>query len=333
MIWVGHAGNTRKADEENIICCLLGVLTLCLLELSLRVAGYLYLNRIYREQFLDLCRPTPDDITIVCLGESSTAGLWVPYDNSYPKQLERKLKAYYPGHSIKIVVPPHLGQNTSQIANRIEDYIRLYKPRLIILMAGCNNLWSFSESHILRFLREGDPDTGRLRLFVFFDRFRIFKIIRYLAVSIFGNKGQSPFADNPTYIWGGPEYLRLPARHWAYSFGQRHQEEFIEMWRYDMRRIIHKARENSVRVMMMTYHIMPGYLSVSDFVSMAAEEGIPLVRNDVTFTALLQQGRLREYLLGDNWHPNAQGYAFIAENAFSCIRESDLLGIDRQGEQ
>jgi lysophospholipase L1-like esterase len=302
------------------------------LELSLRLAGYVYLNRIYREQFLDLCHPTPEDITIVCLGESSTAGLWVSYENSYPKQLERKLKAYYRGHSIKIVVPPHLGQNTSQIANRMEDYLRLYKPRLIILMAGCNNLWSFSESHILRFLRGDDPDAGRLRLFVFLDRFRIFKIIRYLAAAILSNREKSPFVDNPTYIWGGPEYLRLPARHWAYSFGKRHQEEFIEMWRYDMRMIIRKARESGVRVMMMTYHIMPGYLSVSDFVSMAAEENMPLVRNDTTFVTLSQQGRLREYLLGDYWHPNAGGYAFIAENAFSCIREFDLLGLNRRGE-
>jgi len=119
-------GDIRKKLTKRILSAVcLTILFLCLLELSLRLAGYVYLNRIYREQFLDLCHPTPEDITIVCLGESSTAGLWVSYENSYPKQLERKLKAYYRGHSIKIVVPPHLGQNTSQIANRMEDYLRL----------------------------------------------------------------------------------------------------------------------------------------------------------------------------------------------------------------
>src|SRR3989344_2376168 len=76
---------------------------------------------------------------IIALGESSTIGLWVDRPSSYPAQLEMMLQEQYPEKHIRIFVPPFIGNNTSQVANRIEQHIETYDPKLIILMVGYNN--------------------------------------------------------------------------------------------------------------------------------------------------------------------------------------------------
>jgi len=96
---------------------------------------------------------------IIALGESSTAGLWVDQPQSYPAQLEMMLQERYPEKNIRVFVPLHVGQNTSQVANRIEQHIATYDPKLIILMVGYNNEWSLSESHITRFVTGWNFDS------------------------------------------------------------------------------------------------------------------------------------------------------------------------------
>ncbi|MFH1878349.1 MAG: hypothetical protein ABH883_06040, partial [Candidatus Omnitrophota bacterium] len=81
------------------------------IEIVLRIAGYFYLNRLYTGSFLSRFNNADTDINIVCLGESSTAGLWVSWKDSYPKQLQRKLRFFYHNDNIKVIVPPHVGQN------------------------------------------------------------------------------------------------------------------------------------------------------------------------------------------------------------------------------
>ena len=108
---------------------------LVLLELLLLVGGYFYLSRSYLAALRGL-NPAKDGVNIVCLGESSTAGLWVKWEESYPMQLQDKLRKLYASEKINIMVPVHVGQNTSQMANRINQYLELYKPKLLIIMAG-----------------------------------------------------------------------------------------------------------------------------------------------------------------------------------------------------
>jgi hypothetical protein len=83
-------------------------------EIGLRLVGFWYLANFYRE--LGTASRIQGSINIVCLGESTTAGLWVKFEDSYPKQLERVLRDFYRTNTINAIVPPHIGQNTSQMA-------------------------------------------------------------------------------------------------------------------------------------------------------------------------------------------------------------------------
>ncbi|MFH1519186.1 MAG: hypothetical protein ABIE75_01255 [Candidatus Omnitrophota bacterium] len=64
-------------------------------EITLRVVGYIYLNRLYADLSAAQFGDNGDKITVVCLGESSTAELGVAWQDSYPKQLEKKLRKFF----------------------------------------------------------------------------------------------------------------------------------------------------------------------------------------------------------------------------------------------
>jgi lysophospholipase L1-like esterase len=295
----------------------------CLFEAALRISGNLYLNRLYIRQFVKDIKP--EALNIVCLGESSTAGLWVPWQDSYPAQLERTLKSEYPGKDIHIFVPPHVGQNTSQMANRIENYIRLYNPVIVILMAGMNNEWSFAESHIYKFLHTNEFDLARVKLQILLSNFRTFKLMRYLYLAYIV-KEDSGYMDGlkyTGYALGGPELVRDQGNN--RSFAKQHRSAFVELWRYDIKKIIAACKRRKIPVILMSYHINPGYLSVTEVVSMAEREDVILIRNDLVFQALREDNTLKNYILHDNWHPNGQGYALITKNISDAIKNMDLM--------
>src|SRR5215467_4016193 len=133
--------------RRRFVLVLIGLVVI--IEISLRLVGFWYLANFYRE--LGAASRIQGSINIVCLGESTTAGLWVKFEDSYPKQLERALREFYRTNAINVLVPPHIGHNTSQMANRIHHYLERCRPRLLIVMAGANNEWVLAESNITLF--------------------------------------------------------------------------------------------------------------------------------------------------------------------------------------
>ncbi|KPK99178.1 MAG: hypothetical protein AMJ95_00005, partial [Omnitrophica WOR_2 bacterium SM23_72] len=291
----------RKLKQENLmqtkyknILVLLGSVTLALffIESGLRIAGELYLKKLYTHRV-----PAPGSTTVVCLGESSTAGLWVKKRESYPFQLRMMLQEYYPQKNIKVLVPPHVGQNTSQMANRIEDYIHLYDPVLLIIMAGYNNETSWGESHVIKFLKVDSPGIFKMKALIWLDHFRLFKLLRYAYIRFFYRK--VPYYDSKmknlrkvNYIWGGPELSVLSPEEQKriLDISLSHREAFIKLWRYDIETIVSAAKEHGVQVLLMTY-----------------------------------KGFINDLLLHDDWHLNLKGYSLIAKNAFESIRDNKLL--------
>jgi len=264
---------------------------------------------------------------IIALGESSTAGLWVDRPQSYPAQLEVLLQKRYPEKTIRVFVPLHVGQNTSQVANRIEQHIATYDPKLIILMVGYNNEWSLSESHITRFVTGWSFDSLRVKALVTLDESRLFRVMRYALLRVVvGGSEYVKQLRNQSYVLGGVHLVRYPAGKWVFSFARNHRAQFIDLWRYDVGMIIDSAKARSIPVVLMTYHINPTYLPPEEFGRMAREKNTPLVHNDESFQPLIESGEIREYVFArDRWHPNEKGYERIARNVFDVIVGRALL--------
>lgn len=304
---------------------LIGV-CVCILEVFLCIAGNLYLNNLYvhtRPQF----KSSEEKTVVLCLGESSTAGLYVKRKDSYPAQLKVMLKRQYPSRDIEVIVPPHVGQNTSQVANRIQHYINVYRPDLIVVMAGYNNEWSLAESHIGKFLNLNSAQIWKVKLLIKLNELRLFKLSRFIYLKYI-KKEKSAHVNGleaTEYMWGGPELVRWPPLKWVYPFARKHREAFIKLWRYDIKKIIFAAKEKKVSVILMTYHINPTYLFRDEFFKMANQEKVPLAVNDIIFATLRKKRILRHFLTEDNWHPNSKGYRLIAENVFETIKRENLL--------
>lgn len=294
------------------------------IEIILRISGYLYLSQLHYNNFVNSVNPSLQNINIVCLGESSTAGLWVDWNDSYPKQLEKKLRGTYKNDNIKIILPAHIGQNTSQISNRIESRIKLYRPRLIVVMAGANNEWCLFESNVVKFLHGYKKNVLGVKCLVFFGDFRLFKVLRYCYLSLLAQEKAEFCSAQKKSLLGDPQLTRWPIKQWVNNFAYTHENEFVELWRYDVQKIIDAAKKHHVKILLMTYPA-PVYVSSKEFISMAEKNGIPLVRNDDTFRPIFESGHSQEYFCKDNWHPNKKGYSLIATNVFECIRKYGLL--------
>ncbi|MFH1519185.1 MAG: hypothetical protein ABIE75_01250 [Candidatus Omnitrophota bacterium] len=246
--------------------------------------------------------------------------------------IRKEAEKVFHNSNVSVIVPPHVGQNTSQVSNRIKHYLKLYKPRLIVLMVGCNNTWSFAESHIIRFLDSANPETLRIKLLLTLDNFRLFKGLRYLYQRLINGARLFSTKTYLKFISGHPEYVLEQTQIWAGSFTDVNKEAFRRLWKYDLRKIIKEAKRHDAKVILMTYHINPtNYLSVSDYVSMAQEQEVLLIRNDQSFEPLIRNETVNSFLLYDDWypdkhwHPNKKGYAIIAENIFEQIKNNKLL--------
>jgi lysophospholipase L1-like esterase len=306
---------------KKLVPWLLGFLLLLIVaEVILRVAGH----AILRQAYSTITTPyQPGDSNIVFLGESSTIGLWVDRKDSYPRQLERMLRSEYENPRIRAIIPPHIGHNTSQVANRIQDYLDTYRPKLVVIMAGVNNEWALAESHIGRFLPLDSRRSIKIKSFIWLEQFRLFKVWRYAVIRM--QKTEHPLHKNPAYVWGHTEFYRYPPEQEIYDFAHAHRSAFADLWRYDLNIIVSAAKAAGVNVLFMTYHITPGYLTPRDYENFSKEHGIPLVRNDLPFLRLRENQTIAKYLLHDNWHPNAAGYEIIARQAFRSIVEKNLL--------
>ena len=64
----------------------------------------------------------------------------------------------------------------------------------------------------------------------------------------------------------------------------------------------------------------------SDFIQMAKDDDVPLIRNDLLFDPIIKRNEIDLYVLHDHWHPNREGYRLIADNVFRFIGSSRILG-------
>jgi lysophospholipase L1-like esterase len=84
----------------------------------------------------------PEALTIACLGESSTYGLRVAPEHSYPSRLERELSGRLPGRRVEVVNAGVPGYSTPNILALLSLRVVPLKPDLVLLYAGFNDAWT-----------------------------------------------------------------------------------------------------------------------------------------------------------------------------------------------
>jgi len=295
--------------RSKIFCILFGILLpLVALELFLRFLGFGY-NVIHKAPV-----DAGAEYRIYCVGESTTWGIGAsdPATKNYPRQLEEMLKKKYEGMKIQCFFDQTIGQNTSEILAKLPRHIKKYRPQLVIFLVGVNNWWNMDRSNVLLFNQDRAVSHLALRVLIFLDRLRVWKLFKNMAFPLRPSQERWDFFYPRTEM--GQEKLGKEKWDQAPIFDQLAEHDIGEM--------IKICKANDIKVIMCTYPAATRNLRRVQ-IEAAKKFDLLLVDHYAAFQTLKDQ---RAYLSHeDYWHPNDAGYAVLAKNIYDCILENGLI--------
>lgn len=128
---------------RKLLTVALGVLVgLLVVEIGLRAAAAV-VGRVALRGGAETT--TGDKFRIFCIGDSNTYGAGVPRDQTYPAELEKVLNAAAGADRFEVVNLGVPGSNSAQVVGRLPQYLRSYKPNLLIVLTGVNDYWNPAE--------------------------------------------------------------------------------------------------------------------------------------------------------------------------------------------
>ncbi|MFC1666954.1 GDSL-type esterase/lipase family protein [Candidatus Omnitrophota bacterium] len=170
------SGRNQKLPlrKKLILATLIVVMTLCLIEMGLRISGYIILK-------LNLSSSTSTikdkrGVTILCLGDSYTFGLGTDYHHSYPRQLEKILNERHKEPGFKVYNLGIPGSNSSQLLNKLQGNIDKYDPDLLIILTGRNDSWNFKDVNY--------HDSSPNRLDSLLHNLNIYKLVKIIKINL-----------------------------------------------------------------------------------------------------------------------------------------------------
>jgi lysophospholipase L1-like esterase len=309
---------SRRIGRGLLLLAVSLVLVVVGAEVVLRVLGHQYQQRHWQRVTAEHAASRAR-ATVLALGESTTAGLWLPFEQSYPKQLEARLRAHYGSDRISVVVPPHLGQNTSQMVARMPFYLSTFRPDVVVIMAGVNNAWSLVESDLPRFLPESDWRTPLFRWRRWLDDVKVLRL-----ASLVWSASRERLSRFGHELGGAPRFTEWPPKAGLLGAVDSNGEPILQLWRHDVGTMIDLAHRAGATVILMTY---PNYDTppLAEFRAMARAKGVRLVDNHHAFRPLVTPDVISTYFLADYRHPSAKGYAIVAEHALQAIVETPAI--------
>ncbi len=125
----------KTTFKQKIALIFFGLaLTLVLLEVGLRIGGFVFLSLQEYHNRVSLIHN--GEYRILCLGESTTA---LGGESSYPRQLEQILNASQDDIKFTVINKGIPSITTSHIVTHINQYLEEYKPHMVVTMMGIND--------------------------------------------------------------------------------------------------------------------------------------------------------------------------------------------------
>ncbi len=197
------------------------ILVVVILEITLRLAGAVYLNIRYSSN--PIKREKEGLPAILCLGDSFTQGFGASRGKSYPEQLIDIAKEK---SGKRIPVYKEFRINSSTILKHLESDIDRYRPDLIIIMTGCNDTWSlenldFSAFGGLGYLKKMD---------IWLSNSRVYKLIKISFLNLKGAIAKEDLDFIQDGSIASKFFVKSPEARKHYDLGEGHfYEGDIEM--------------------------------------------------------------------------------------------------------
>lgn len=125
-------------------------------ELTLVAMSQFYLSR--RDHPLVTYEAGEEPLRVLCIGESTTAGMMAGPGGTYPLQLERILSASESGRQFKVINEGRPAVDTTYLVDHIEELLEKHRPHLVVAMMGVND----GRLHAREFQVGGGPRIWKL---------------------------------------------------------------------------------------------------------------------------------------------------------------------------
>lgn len=187
--------------KGRIVALLCGLLTvLLLLEGALRVVGHVTHHLEARSDAPAL----HGQYTILCLGDSFTAGHFSVRE-TFPRALGKLLRRRIKRNDVFVVNKGASGHNTFQIRRRLPEYVKQYRPSMVLLLAGGANRWDLYGYY--RYFEKDSLLSAEKDLLY---RIRIFKLAKLLYLGVTAKLDDSRHPGEA--VFNAPEIsIRAPA--------------------------------------------------------------------------------------------------------------------------
>jgi lysophospholipase L1-like esterase len=267
-----------------------------------------------------------DDLRVLCLGDSNTYGLYLKPHQSWPVQLEARWNETVTAPKIRVFNLGYPGTNSSRLLRDFDRMLATFRPDFTIVMVGVNDFWT-TPVHPTQ-----EPEQGN-ELVRFVERYsRLYRLVYMAARTRDASEAEAaeellvPRAP----LRGERMELRKEATFGGESFDLGYSrlsepmgEKALEGMRRNLEGIVQRARDGETQLVLMTYPAQStGFYSMASRKTrrIARRTETPLIHLRSVFASRCSDAACRELLFGDG-HPNADGYAFVAELVSEKIRQ------------
>jgi lysophospholipase L1-like esterase len=231
----------------------------------------------------------PGTARILLVGDSHAAGAMVPADQRLSDHLEAMLAARHPGRAFEVVNLGRAGVNSAYVANRLEADIAEYRPQLVIVWVGVNDLWNPLET-------ESWPTTDwRLRLRRVLLRSKVYRLLTVM----WHTRGADGARGVPRVAARGEDLAPVAAG-----------------LAYDLERMTRTAFAQRTPILLVNYPVP--YEGVNATIRTSGERlGVPVVKTDHDLWRAQEDGQPYGALitLAAGPHPTGVLYRYVAESA------------------
>ena len=275
----------------------------------------------------------PGAVTLLCLGDSNTYGVYEETHETYPARLEGLLDARTPGGPHRVVNLGIPGLNSRQVLEGLPRALEELEPDAVLVLAGVNNTWSWQPDSAVDY-RE-PPWYEGLRLVV---------LARLAAARVAGSSGAG---DPNGAVERVDEVDRTTAsgtdregRAFSYEgpppAGTPTPFPLDESLARDFRELDALALERAVPLVFLTYACSESDYGTTNGAirAAAARTGRPLIDAEPAVMGLVPRLGAQQIFHGDA-HPRPVGYEVFARHVFNelialgLVAGEPVLPLDR----
>ncbi len=218
----------KRTIRERLLAAGLGLLALLLLlEIGLRLAG-----SGFDQPAAEIPDPQLDglgDRVVLAVGDSMTWGIGASHGMSWPEQLERRLDQACAPSDFTVINGGLAGANSTMILDRLEAYLPVFEPDIVVILAGGSNKINYHGYHAWH----GERSPLAHLDDQLFD-LRIYRLLRY-----WGRTGIAPAVGGQDPVLDGVSGAITAYARWMSAQGNEPLEAFhtggflLEVGRYD----------------------------------------------------------------------------------------------------